>query len=145
MQMARTTVAVEEVKEAGLPYVVILTDPTTGGVTASFAMIGDVHLAEPGAMIGFAGARVIEQTIRETLPEGFQRAEYLLAHGMVDQVVHRFAMRATLARLLDLLLRPDRAADARVVTEVPLGQVEAPAAAPAEGNAAGAEHDEPRQ
>jgi acetyl-CoA carboxylase carboxyl transferase subunit beta len=145
MQMARTTVAVEEVKEAGLPYVVILADPTTGGVTASFAMIGDVHLAEPGAMIGFAGARVIEQTIRETLPEGFQRAEYLLAHGMVDQVVHRFAMRATLARLLDLLLRSDRAADARVVTEVPLGQVEAPAAAPAEGKAADAEHDEPRQ
>ena len=86
MQMARTTVAVEEVKEAGLPYIVVLTDPTTGGVTASFAMIGDIHLAEPGAMIGFAGARVIEQTIREKLPEGFQRAEYLLAHGMVDQV-----------------------------------------------------------
>jgi acetyl-CoA carboxylase carboxyl transferase subunit beta len=145
MQMARTTVAVEEVKEAGLPYVVILADPTTGGVTASFAMIGDVHLAEPGAMIGFAGARVIEQTIRETLPDGFQRAEYLLAHGMVDQVVHRFAMRATLARLLDLLLRSDRATDARVVTEVPLGQVEAPAAVPAEGKAADAEHDEPRQ
>ena len=109
MQMARTTVAVEEVKEAGLPYIVILTDPTTGGVTASFAMIGDIHLAEPGAMIGFAGARVIEQTIREKLPEGFQRAEYLLAHGMVDQVVHRFELRATLARILDLLLRPDRA------------------------------------
>ena len=98
MQMARTTVAVEEVKEAGLPYIVILTDPTTGGVTASFAMIGDIHLAEPGAMIGFAGARVIEQTIREKLPEGFQRAEYLLAHGMVDQVVHRFRLRETLAR-----------------------------------------------
>ena len=109
MQMARTTIAVEEVKEAGLPYIVILTDPTTGGVTASFAMIGDIHLAEPGAMIGFAGARVIEQTIREKLPEGFQRAEYLLAHGMVDQVVHRFELRATLARILDLLLRPDRA------------------------------------
>ena len=132
MQMARTTVAVEEVKEAGLPYIVILTDPTTGGVTASFAMIGDVHLAEPGAMIGFAGARVIEQTIREKLPEGFQRAEYLLAHGMVDQVVHRFELRATLARILDLLLRPDRAPGARVITDVPAGQVEAPMAGQAE-------------
>ena len=121
--------AVEEVKEAGLPYIVVLTDPTTGGVTASFAMIGDIHLAEPGAMIGFAGARVIEQTIREKLPEGFQRAEYLLAHGMVDQVVHRFKLRATLARTLDLLLRPDRATEARVIREVPPGQVTAPAAA----------------
>ena len=110
MQMPRTTIAVEEVKEAGLPYIVVLTDPTTGGVTASFAMLGDIHLAEPGAMIGFAGARVIEQTIREKLPEGFQRAEYLLEHGMVDKVVQRFELRATLARLLDLLLRPDRAA-----------------------------------
>jgi acetyl-CoA carboxylase carboxyl transferase subunit beta len=117
MQMARTTIAVEEVKEAGLPYIVILTDPTTGGVTASFAMLGDVHLAEPGAVIGFAGTRVIEQTIREKLPQGFQRAEYLLAHGMVDQVVHRFKLRETLARLLDLLLRPDRAAQALVVQE----------------------------
>ncbi len=106
MQMARTTIAVEEVKEAGLPYVVLLTDPTTGGVTASFAMLGDIHIAEPGAVIGFAGARVIEQTIREKLPEGFQKAEYLLEHGMVDMVVHRFEMRATLARVLDLLRRP---------------------------------------
>jgi acetyl-CoA carboxylase carboxyl transferase subunit beta len=114
MQMARTTIAVEEVKEAGLPYIVILTDPTTGGVTASFAMLGDIHLAEPGAVIGFAGARVIEQTIREKLPEGFQRAEYLLEHGMIDQVVHRFQLRATLARLLDLLLRRDRADQATV-------------------------------
>ena len=130
MQMARTTVAVEEVKEAGLPYLVVLTDPTTGGVTASFAMIGDVHLAEPGAMIGFAGARVIEQTIREKLPDGFQRAEYLLAHGMVDQVVHRFKLRATLARTLDLLLRPDRATEARVIREVPPGQVAAPTVYP---------------
>lgn len=105
MQMARTTIAVEEVKEAGLPYIVILTDPTTGGVTASFAMLGDIHIAEPGAVIGFAGARVIEQTIRETLPEGFQKAEYLLEHGMVDMVVHRFEMRATLARVLGLLRR----------------------------------------
>jgi acetyl-CoA carboxylase carboxyl transferase subunit beta len=114
MQMARTTIAVEEVKEAGLPYIVVLTDPTTGGVTASFAMLGDVHLAEPGAVIGFAGTRVIEQTIREKLPDGFQRAEYLLEHGMVDAVVHRFELRATLARLLDLLRRPDRADDARL-------------------------------
>ena len=106
MQMARTTIAVEEVKEAGLPYVVVLTDPTTGGVTASFAMLGDIHLAEQGAVIGFAGARVIEQTIREKLPPGFQRAEYLLDHGMVDIVVHRFQMRDTLARVLDLLMRP---------------------------------------
>ncbi len=106
MQMARTTIAVQEVKEAGLPYIVILTDPTTGGVTASFAMLGDIHIAEPGAVIGFAGARVIEQTIREKLPAGFQRAEYLRDHGMIDMVVHRFELRATLARLLDLLLRP---------------------------------------
>ena len=106
MQMARTTIAVGEVKEAGLPYIVILTDPTTGGVTASFAMLGDIHIAEPGAVIGFAGARVIEQTIRETLPEGFQKAEYLLEHGMVDMVVHRFELRQTLARVLGLLRRP---------------------------------------
>ena len=143
MQMARTTVAVEEVKEAGLPYLVILTDPTTGGVTASFAMIGDVHLAEPGAMIGFAGARVIEQTIREKLPEGFQRAEYLLAHGMVDQVVHRFRLRETLARLLDLLQRPDRATEARVIREVPPSQVAAPSAMPEVREEAGLA--EPRQ
>ena len=107
MQMARTTIGVQLVKEAGLPYVVVLGDPTTGGVTASFAMLGDVHLAEPGAVIGFAGARVIEQTIRERLPDGFQRAEYLHAHGIIDQVVHRFELRATLARLLGLLMRRD--------------------------------------
>ncbi|NYZ13401.1 acetyl-CoA carboxylase carboxyltransferase subunit beta [Azospirillum sp. RWY-5-1] len=106
MQMPRTTIAVEMVKEAGLPYLVVLTDPTTGGVTASFAMLGDVHIAEKGAQIGFAGARVIESTIRETLPEGFQRSEYLLEHGMVDMVVHRKDLRATLSRLIDLLTRP---------------------------------------
>ena len=106
MQMARTTVAIQELKEAGLPYIVVLTDPTTGGVTASFAMLGDVHIAEPGAVIGFAGSRVIEQTIREKLPEGFQRAEYLLEHGMVDMVVHRFELRATLERVIGLLMRP---------------------------------------
>lgn len=104
MQLPRTVIAVEQVKEAGLPFIVLLADPTTGGVTASFAMLGDVHIAERGAMIGFAGARVIESTIRETLPEGFQRAEYLLEHGMVDIVVHRKDLRATLARVLGLLL-----------------------------------------
>ncbi len=106
MQMARTTVAVQELKEAGLPYIVVLTDPTTGGVTASFAMLGDIHIAEPGAVIGFAGPRVIEQTIREKLPEGFQRAEYLLEHGMVDMVVHRFRLRAVLERVVGILVRP---------------------------------------
>ena len=103
MQMARTTVAVDRVKEKGLPYIVLLTDPTTGGVSASFAMLGDIHIAEPGAIIGFAGARVIETTIREKLPEGFQRAEYLLEHGMIDMVVHRAKLTETLARLLGLL------------------------------------------
>jgi acetyl-CoA carboxylase carboxyl transferase subunit beta len=105
MQMPRTTLAVEMVKEKGLPYVVILADPTTGGVSASFAMLGDVTLAEPGAVIGFAGARVIEETIREKLPEGFQRAEYLLEHGLIDMVVPRRELKATLARVLDLLTR----------------------------------------
>lgn len=103
MQMVRTTIAVEDVREAGLPYLVVLTDPTTGGVSASFAMLGDITIAEPGAVIGFAGARVIEQTIRAKLPEGFQRAEYLYDHGMVDMVVNRHALRATLIRILDLL------------------------------------------
>jgi acetyl-CoA carboxylase carboxyl transferase subunit beta len=104
--MARTTVAVEDVRSAGLPYIVVLTDPTTGGVSASFAMLGDITLAEPGAVIGFAGARVIEQTIRESLPQGFQRSEYLLEHGIVDMVVDRHALRQTLIRLLDLLRNP---------------------------------------
>ncbi|HLH12538.1 MAG TPA: acetyl-CoA carboxylase, carboxyltransferase subunit beta [Methylovirgula sp.] len=105
MQMPRTTVAVQRLKAARLPYIVVLTNPTTGGVTASYAMLGDIHIAEPGAVIGFAGARVIEQTIRERLPEGFQRAEYLQAHGMVDMVVRRHDMRATLARLCSLLMQ----------------------------------------
>jgi len=105
MQMPRTTVAVEMLKEAGLPYIVVLTDPTTGGVTASYAMLGDIHVAEPGALIGFAGPRVIEQTLREKLPEGFQRSEYLLDHGMVDMVVHRHEMRQTLSRLVSLLMK----------------------------------------
>ena len=110
MQLPRTTIAVEEVHEAHLPYVVVLADPTTGGVSASFAMLGDIAIAEPGAMIGFAGARVIEQTIRETLPEGFQRAEYLLDHGIVDMVVHRFELRDTLIRVLSLLCNKGPAA-----------------------------------
>lgn len=105
MQMPRTTVMVARLREAGLPYVVVLTDPTTGGVTASYAMLGDVHIAEPGALIGFAGARVIESTIREKLPEGFQRAEYLLDHGMIDMVVRRHDLAETLGRLLRHLTR----------------------------------------
>jgi acetyl-CoA carboxylase carboxyl transferase subunit beta len=105
MQMPRTTVAVQRLRAAKLPYIVVLTNPTTGGVTASYAMLGDIHIAEPGAVIGFAGARVIEQTIRERLPEGFQRAEYLKSHGMVDMVVPRGEMRTTLARLCKLLTK----------------------------------------
>lgn len=103
MQMARTTSAVNNVKENGLPFISILTDPTTGGVSASFAMLGDIHIAEKGCLIGFAGPRVIEQTIREKLPEGFQRAEYLREHGMVDIVVHRSEMKNTLAQILQIL------------------------------------------
>ena len=103
MQMPKATVAISELKEAGLPYIVILADPTTGGVTASYAMLGDVQIAEPGALIGFAGQRVIESTIREKLPEGFQRAEYLLDHGMVDMVVHRRDLRDRLALLIGYL------------------------------------------
>ncbi len=103
MQMPRTTAAIQELHDAGLPYIVVMTDPTTGGVTASYAMLGDVQLAEPGALIGFAGQRVIEQTIREKLPEGFQRAEYLLEHGMLDMVVERRELRARLASLIGYL------------------------------------------
>jgi acetyl-CoA carboxylase carboxyl transferase subunit beta len=103
MQMPRTTVAIAQLREAGLPYIVVMTDPTTGGVTASYAMLGDIQISEPGALIGFAGQRVIEQTIREKLPEGFQRAEYLLDHGMLDMVVNRHDLRAELARLIDYL------------------------------------------
>lgn len=105
MQLPRTTVAVDRFKEAGLPYIVVLTNPTTGGVTASYAMLGDIHIAEPGALIGFAGPRVIEQTIREKLPEGFQRSQYLMDHGMVDMVVSRLELRTTIARLLKILLK----------------------------------------
>jgi acetyl-CoA carboxylase carboxyl transferase subunit beta len=103
MQMPRTTIAVRRMRAERLPYIVVLTDPTTGGVTASYAMLGDIHIAEPGALICFAGPRVIEQTIREQLPEGFQRAEYLLAHGMVDMVVHRHQLRETLSRIVAVL------------------------------------------
>ena len=106
MQMPRTTIAVEAVKEAGLPYLVLFTDPTTGGVSASFAMLGDIMLSEPGATIGLTGARVIEQTIREKLPEGFQTAEYLLEHGMIDMIVRRHDLRATLGRVIGLLRKP---------------------------------------
>ena len=105
MQMPRTTVAVQELRAAKLPYIVVLTHPTTGGVTASYAMLGDMHIAEPEALIGFAGQRVIEQTIREKLPAGFQRAEYLQEHGMVDMVVHRHQLRETLSRTVRMLMK----------------------------------------
>lgn len=122
MQMPRTVIATRMVKEAGLPFITVLCDPTTGGVTASFAMLGDIQIAEPGALIGFAGARVIEQTVREKLPEGFQRAEYLLEHGILDMVVKRGEMRGTLARVISLLRQP-------LLTQ---SDEEAEAAAPAE-------------
>jgi len=105
MQMPRTTLAVRELRAARLPYVVVLTHPTTGGVTASYAMLGDIHVAEPGALIGFAGPRVIEQTLGVKLPEGFQRSEYLQEHGMVDMVVHRHQLRATLSRIVRILVK----------------------------------------
>jgi acetyl-CoA carboxylase carboxyl transferase subunit beta len=129
MQMPRTTIAVQRLREARKPYIVVLTNPTTGGVTASYAMLGDVQIAEPGALIGFAGPRVIEQTIREKLPEGFQKAEYLRDHGMVDMVVHRQELRPTIARLCRLLTK----APAAVPQGVALPASSAPivAAAPA--------------
>lgn len=108
MQMPRTTIAVKRIKEAGLPYFVLLTDPTTGGVSASFAMLGDITFAEPGATIGFAGARVIEETIRQKLPEGFQTAEYLREHGMVDIVVHRKNLSKTLHNILSMIYTPKK-------------------------------------
>jgi acetyl-CoA carboxylase carboxyl transferase subunit beta len=130
MQMPRTTVAVQRLREAGRPYIVVLTNPTTGGVTASYGMLGDVQIAEPGALIGFAGPRVIEQTIREKLPEGFQKSEYLRAHGMVDMVVHRHELRATLANLCRLLTKAPPAPPPRAEILPP----EQPALpAPAEG------------
>ncbi len=128
VQMPRSVIAVEEVKAAGLPYVVILTDPTTGGVSASFAMLGDIAIAEPGAVIGFAGARVIEETIREKLPPGFQKAEYLLEHGLLDMVVHRHQLRDQLIKLLKLLLEPQPSAE---VVPLPQPGLDIPAAKPA--------------
>ena len=119
MQLPRTTVAVQRLREAGKPYIVVLTNPTTGGVTASYAMLGDVHIAEPGALVGFAGPRVIEQTIREKLPDGFQKAEYLRDHGMVDLVVHRHELRPTLARICRLLTKMP-AIDSRPNLPVPM-------------------------
>ncbi len=108
VQMPRSIIAVEMVKDAGLPYIVLLTDPTTGGVSASFAMVGDIHLAEPGSTIGFAGRRVIEETVRETLPDDFQTAEYLLDHGIVDMVVQRGDLRDTIGRILNLLMSTEK-------------------------------------
>ncbi len=108
MQMPRTTIAVQAMRDARLPYIVVLTNPTTGGVTASYAMLGDIHIAEPGALIGFAGPRVIEQTIREKLPDGFQRSDFLREHGMVDMVVHRHELRATLSRICHMLMKETR-------------------------------------
>ena len=113
MQMPRTTIAVQMLREAGLPYIVVLTDPTSGGVTASYAMLGDVQIAEPRALIAFTGARVIDQTIREKLPEGAQRAEYLMERGMVDMIVHRHELRPTIARLCRLLMKAKQAPDGR--------------------------------
>ena len=110
MQMPRSVIAVDQVKEAGLPFIVLLTDPTTGGVSASFAMLGDIQIAEPGAQIGFAGARVIEETIREKLPEGFQRAEYLLEHGIIDLVIARKDLREQIGRVIALLTKRPAAA-----------------------------------
>jgi acetyl-CoA carboxylase carboxyl transferase subunit beta len=112
MQMPRTVIAVDRAKEAGLPFIVLLTDPTTGGVSASFAMLGDIHVSEPGAQIGFAGARVIEETIREKLPEGFQRAEYLLDHGIVDIVIARKDLPKELAKIIGLLMKQPKQAAA---------------------------------
>jgi acetyl-CoA carboxylase carboxyl transferase subunit beta len=130
MQMPRTTLAIQELKAARLPYIVVLTDPTTGGVTASYAMLGDVHIAEPGALIGFAGPRVIEQTIRQKLPDGFQRAEYLLEKGMVDMVVDRRQLKQTLTALLSILL----------ANREDVGDAAAPKAAPVEKPGASVQH-----
>jgi len=130
MQLPRTTVGVDRLKEAGLPYIVVMTNPTTGGVTASYAMLGDVHIAEPGALIGFAGPRVIEQTIREKLPEGFQRAEYLMEHGMVDMVVSRLELRSTIARLLKILLKTPMPATAAEPEILPPAAIAAPESRP---------------
>ena len=143
MQMPRTTIAVGMVREAGLPYIVVLTDPTTGGVTASYAMLGDVSIAEPGALIGFAGPRVIEDTIREQLPEGFQRAEYLFEHGMLDIVVHRHDLRDTLIRVVGMLTDSRLARDEPAAIEVPFEEAAASSAAAVPSDGKGAEIEEP--
>jgi len=130
MQLPRTTVAVQMLREAKKPYIVVLTNPTTGGVTASYAMLGDVHIAEPGALVGFAGPRVIEQTIREKLPEGFQRSEYLREHGMVDMVVHRHKLRPTIAALCRILTKAPACEPVRTMP-IPAQAALAPTAAAA--------------
>lgn len=132
MQMPRTTVGVDMLKEAGLPYIVVLTDPTTGGVSASYAMLGDVQIAEPGALIGFSGPRVIEQTIRERLPECFQRAEYLLEHGMIDMIVHRHDLKKTLGCVIALLTK--QAAPKHIPAKRPASGNGKDNSAPAAGN-----------
>lgn len=137
MQMPRTTVAVQMLKEAGLPYIVVLTHPTTGGVTASYAMLGDVQIAEPNALICFAGPRVIEQTIREKLPEGFQRAEYLLDHGMLDRVTHRKALREELVTILRMLMRQPPAVKGELPAPAEPEQAPEAEATPAPGAAEG--------
>ena len=136
MQMPRTTVAVQELREARLPYIVVLTHPTTGGVTASYAMLGDIQIAEPGALIGFAGPRVIEQTIREQLPNGFQRSEFLQEHGMVDMVEHRHNLRATLTRICQLLTRrrPGRDVSVSQAKDGKLARVAPPSTISLSGN-----------
>lgn len=133
MQLPRTTVAVQALREAGLPYIVVLTNPTTGGVTASYAMLGDVHIAEPGALICFAGPRVIEQTIREKLPEGFQRSEYLKEHGMVDMVVHRHELPQTIAKICGTLTHQPLLADDEAVAAAPSSDDDTAAEAGEEG------------
>jgi acetyl-CoA carboxylase carboxyl transferase subunit beta len=130
MQMTRATLAIEELHDAGLPYLVVLTDPTTGGVTASYGMLGDVHLAEPGALIGFSGPRVIEQTIRQKLPEGFQRSEFLIDKGMVDAVVDRRELKTNLSSLLGVLMANRRAARPAAQLQLPLQEVSPPANPP---------------
>jgi acetyl-CoA carboxylase carboxyl transferase subunit beta len=129
MQLPRTTVAVEMLRDAKKPYIVVLTNPTTGGVTASYAMLGDAHIAEPGALIGFAGPRVIEQTIREKLPDGFQKSEYLRDHGMVDMVVHRHKLRSTLADLCRVLTKTEKAPPRVALPAPPPAAADAPAPA----------------
>jgi len=146
MQMPRTTVAVLRLREAGLPYIVVFTNPTTGGVTASYAMLGDVQIAEPGALICFAGPRVIEQTIREKLPKGFQRSEYLYEHGMVDMVVHRHNLRSTIGSLANLLMKAPAPAELPATALVPVAPPRPAAAAAADDDlgidSAGAVHAE---